>query len=131
MPIWPCVKTTAQQDHLASLLLQVHIDELNCLKQLCVKHCGGMVIEQVIFHTAGVRCIKHLHSSNLTTLLTVCRKAPWQTFTHECGRGSAESSTCMRDMPRLCTAPMRTGPCTLGLYSCSAVPACMLSCGLV
>ena len=83
MPVWPGVQTTAQQDHLASLLHQVHIDKVDCFKQLSIKDCGGSVIKEVMFYIAGIGCIKHLRSSNLTTLLTVCRNVPRQLFMHE------------------------------------------------
>ena len=72
MPVWPGVQTTAHQDHLACLLLQVHVDKRNCFKQLGIKDCSGSVIKQVIFYIGGVRCIKHLQSSNSRTLLVVC-----------------------------------------------------------
>ena len=71
MPVWPGVQTTAQQDHLASLLLQVHVDKLKCFKQLCIKDCSGSVIEQVIFYIGGIRCIQDLQSSNLRVLSVV------------------------------------------------------------
>ena len=76
MPVWPSVQATAQQDHLASLLLQVHVDKLKCFKQLCIKDCSGGVIKQVILGIGRVRCIKHLQSSNLRTSSVICWNVP-------------------------------------------------------
>ena len=131
MPVWPCVQATAQQDHLACLLLQVHVDKLNGFKQLCIKDCSGGVIKQVILGIGGVRCIKHLQSSNLRSSSVICCNVPWQLSMHDPDRGSADNTACIPDVRRLCKAPMRRDPRTLGKYSCSAVLVCMPGCELV
>lgn len=60
MPVWPGVKTTAQQDDLAGLLLQVHVDQLHCFQQLGIEECCGYVIKGVIFSIAWQRSIHSL-----------------------------------------------------------------------
>lgn len=47
-PVRSGVEPAAKQDNLASLLLKVHVDELNCLLQLGVKESSGNIIKGVI-----------------------------------------------------------------------------------
>ena len=52
IPVRPGIESAAQQDDLASLLLQVHVDELHCLQQLGIQECCSKVVKVILLCVA-------------------------------------------------------------------------------
>lgn len=47
-PVRPGVESTAKQDHLPSLLLQVHVHKIDRLQQLIIHECCGSIVKLLI-----------------------------------------------------------------------------------
>ena len=68
MPVWPGIKPAAQENDLASLLLQIHVDELHCLQQPGIQECCSKIVEVILLSVARKRRLDLLAYNKLSSL---------------------------------------------------------------